>query len=243
MTIAFLPIEIDVQLPDEKKLIDFCHAHTIPKLIPESKNPKFWDIIPVRSRSTEKEWFDTTALKTLMNNRYIPNSEESRYMFDIDKVFPEIPHMLEQLPFKEFTMVTMLLQTSYVPHHMDPHHDDVIPDLYEISIENEPHRYNIQLTHLNENAFFVSESRNGPKIYPNITKEKPCFAFCERYHWHGSDYIGENKIQLSVFGIVDRLKHKDMIIKNLINNFNEAILFPNPEDPWSREHHHTDYGA
>ena len=43
---------------------------------------------------------------------------------------------------------------------------------------------------------------------------------------------------LSVFGIVDRVKHKDLIIKNLIKNYHQAIILPDPEDPWNQMHHH-----
>jgi hypothetical protein len=239
MTIAFLPIDIDVKLPDEEKIIKFCEEFKMAKLNVEKDKGSHWDVVPVLSRISEQDWNDSLKAKHSINNRYVPNLGEPRYLNNIDKLFPEIPYMLEQLPYKELTIVSLLLQTEYVPHHFDPHYGDVTPDPYEISIENEPHRYNIQLTHHNKNAFFVSEKHGGEKLYPKITKERPCFAFCERYHWHGSDYIGPNKIQLSVFGIVDRIKHKDMIIKNLIKYRDEAIILPNPIDPWDPIHHHS----
>jgi len=238
MTIAFLPIDIDVRLPDEEKLLKYCEEFKIPNLEVEEDKAEFWDIVPVISRMTDDEWRNTKTAKFAMNHRYVPNSGMCRYANNIDKIFPEIPYMLNQLPFSELTVVSLLVQRSYVPHHLDPHYNDVIVDPYEISIENEPHRYNIQLTQHNKNAFFVSETKDGEKIFPKITKEQPCFAFCERYHWHGSDYIGPGKIQLSVFGIVDRLKHKDTIIKNLIKHYDDAIILPDPVDPWDIKNQH-----
>ena len=238
MTIAYLPIDIDVKLPDEDKVIEFCHAHKIPRLDVKEDTAAYWDIIPVISRISDTDWHDSKMAKFTMNNRYVPDLGKSCYHYNIDKLFPEIPYMLDQLPFQEFTLVSMLLQTKYVPHHLDPHYGDVVPDPYEISIDNEPHRYNIQLTQHGKPGFFVSKENHGEKIFPNITKENPCFAFCERYHWHGSDFVGENKIMLSVFGIVDRVKHKDLIIKNLIKNYHQAIILPDPEDPWNQMHHH-----
>lgn len=241
MTIAFLPIDIDVRLPDEDKLLAYCDQYKIPKIKDSVDSVEYWDIVPVIARIGNEQWYDTKQLREALYNRYVPNLGKCQWANDIDKVFPEIPYMLNQLPYSELTMVSMMIQRTYVASHLDPHLGDVIPDPYEISIENEPHRYNIQLTQHNKPAFFLSKEKNGEKVFPNITREQPCFAFCERYHWHGSEYVGENKIQLSVFGIVDRVKHKDMIIKNLLKHYQNSIIFPDPSDPWDLKHHHDSY--
>jgi hypothetical protein len=44
-----------------------------------------------------------------------------------------------------------------------------------------------------------------------------------------------------VFGIVDRIKHKDTIIKNLIKHRDNAIIFPDPVDPWNPKYQHDSY--
>jgi hypothetical protein len=226
MAIAFLPIEIDAKLPDEAHIIDYCHQNCL-------NIPNFasrWKFTPILSRLTDDEWTDLSKIEYESNHRYNVRDGEIRYANNIDKIFPEIPYMLNQLPFKKITFAAMILQKEYIPYHIDTHPGEVIDDLYEISIDNEPHRYNILLTHHNKDAFFVSETVDGKKIYPKITKNMPCYAFSERYHFHGSDYIGENKIQIIIFGIVDRIKHKDTIIKNLIKHYNNAIIFPDPSD-------------
>lgn len=241
MTIAYLPINIDVRLPDKQVLIDYCTKYAIPKPDVQKDKAEYWNIVPVRSRISNEDWNDAPKLKSAMHHRYVPNMGPSKYNNDIDKIIPEIPYMLEQLPFKEFTMVTILWQTAYVPAHLDPHYDDIVPDPYEISLDNEPHRYNILLTEHGKPGFFVQENKHGEKIFPNITAEKPCYAFCERYHWHGSEFIDPHKMQLVVFGLVDRVRHKDMIIKNLIKNYNDAIILPDPVDPSDPKNHHDSY--
>lgn len=241
MAIAYLPIDIDIRLPDEKKLLAYCEKHKLPKIKDSNDTVEYWDLVPVIGRLTNEQWLDLPYARNVLFNRYVPNQGECCWANDIDKEFPEIPYMLNQLPFSELTMVTMMIQKTYVSPHMDPHLDDVIPDPYEISIENEPHRYNIQLTQHVKNAYYVQETKTSEKIYPNITREQPCFAFCERYHYHGSEYVGENKIQLSVFGIVDRIKHKDTIIKNLIKHRDSAIIFPDPTNPWDPKYQHDSY--
>jgi hypothetical protein len=237
MAIAYLPIDIDVQLPDEKTLINYCEEFKITRFETEVDGVRYWDIAPVVARIPSEDWYDRNKLKDVIYNRYNPGLGPQIWANNIDKIMPEVPYMLNQLPFKELTGVSFMLQTEYVPHHLDPHEGDVYIDPSEITIDIEPHRYNIQMTQYGKPAFFVSSSANGEKIYPNITKEQPCFAFCERYHWHGSEYVGPNKIQLSVFGILDREKHKEMIRKNLEKYRDRAIIFPDPADPTDLAYH------
>jgi hypothetical protein len=241
MAIAFLPIDIDVRLPDEEKLFTYCERYKLPKIKDSKDTVEYWDLVPVIGRLSSEQWQQIEFVRNVLYNRYNPRLGECQWANNIDKEFPEIPYMLAQLPFKELTMVTMMIQKTYVPHHMDPHQGDVYLDPSEISIDNEPHRYNIQLTQHGKAAYFVSQTHDGEKIFPKITREQPCFAFCERYHCHGSEYIGPNKIQLSVFGIVDRQKHKDTIIKNLARHKDEAIIFPNPDDPSDLKYHFDKY--
>lgn len=240
MAIAFLPIDIDVRLPDEEKLLAYCEKHKLPKISDSNDTVAYWDLVPVIARMSNDKWYDLEYGRNVLYNRYNPNLGEAVWANNIDVEFPEIPYMLSQLPFSELTMVTMMVQRTYVPHHLDPHLNDNIWDPYEISIMNEPHRYNIQLTQHGKDAYFVSNNKTD-KVFPKITRELPCFAFCERYHWHGSEYIGPNKIQLSVFGIVDRVKHHAMIMKNLIKHKDEAIIFEDPTDVNDLKYHFDSY--
>jgi hypothetical protein len=241
MAIAYLPIDIDVRLPDEGKLLAYCEKYKLPKIKDSNDTVAYWDLVPVIARMPNDKWYDIEYGRNVLYNRYNPNLGEAVWANNIDVEFPEIPYMLSQLPFKELTMVTMMIQKTYVPHHLDPHLNDIINDPYEISIMNEPHRYNIQLTQHGQPAYFVSANKDGEKVFPNITKEQPCFAFCERYHWHGSEYIGENKIQLSVFGIVDREKHHATIMKNLSKHRDKAIIFEDPNNPQDLQYHFDSY--
>lgn len=238
MAIAYLPIDIDVKLPNEEILLKYCEEFKLNKINDNTDSVEFWDVAPVIGRLKSEQWYDTEYVRNVLYNRYNPNMGPCIWANDIDKIMPEIPYMLNQLPFKELTMVVLMLQQTYVPHHFDPHRGDIYIDPSEISIDIEPHRYNIQLTQHGKNAFFVSDSYNGEKLYAPITKEQPCFAFCERYHWHGSDYVGPNKIQLSVFGILDREKHQETIAKNLEKNQSKAIIFENPINPENLTNHY-----
>lgn len=227
MTIAYVPIDIDVQLPDEQSLIDFCQQTKIPDITDSNVNQiKFWDKVPVIGRlEKNKDWYDMDKMRHALFNRYTPGLGECKYANDIDKTFPEIPYMLNQLPFKELSMVTMLVQREEVQTHIDSQVYDIITDPTEIAIEMEPRRYNILMTKHHYKSFFVRETQDSEKLYPTFTPQLPCHAICESNHWHGADWDGPDKIMLCVFGILDRPKHLQMIKDNLEKHKDKAIVF------------------
>lgn len=227
MTIAYLPIDIDVQLPNEQKLIDFCNETKIPDITDSDVNQiKFWDKVPVVGRiDNDQDWYDLDKMRHALFNRYTPGLGNCRYANGIDQLFPEIPYMLNQLPFKELSMVTMLVQRMTVETHIDSQVYDIITDPSEIAIEMEPRRYNILMTKHHYKSFYVRETQHSEKIYPSITADSPCHAICESHHWHGADYDGPDKIMLCVFGILDRPKHLKMIQENLERHKERAIVF------------------
>jgi hypothetical protein len=227
MAIAFAPIDIDVKLPDEKILLEYIEKY---KVVGST-----WDIGPVLSRMQDNEWRDMPTALSALYNRYNTGNDTYRYANGIDELMPEIPYMLNQLPFKKLTVVVLFKQTAQVNHHYDPHTSDVYEDHSEIEIELEPRRYNILLTKHNTSSFFVSDNTDK-KIHPVLTKERPAFAFCERYHYHGADYIGPDKVMLSVFGILDREKHKEMISNSVRKYPNEVIRFTDPDNPFDPKH-------
>jgi hypothetical protein len=161
MAIAFAPIDIDVKLPDEKILLEYIEKY---KVVGST-----WDIGPVLSRMQDNEWRDMHTALSALYNRYNTGNDTYRYANGIDSLMPEIPYMLNQLPFKKLTVVVLFKQTAQVNHHYDPHTDDVYEDHSEIEIELEPRRYNILLTKHNTSSFFVSDNTDK-KIHPVLTK-------------------------------------------------------------------------
>ena len=222
MAIAFAPIDIDVKLPDETILLEYIEKY---KVVGST-----WDIGPVLSRMQDDEWRDMPTALNALYNRYNTANDTYRYANGIDELMPEIPYMLNQLPFKKLTVVVLFKQTAQVNHHYDPHTSDIYEDPSEIAIDMEPRRYNILLTKHDTPSFFLGDTMDE-KIYPRITRERPAFAFCERYHYHGADYIGPGKVMLSVFGILDREKHKEFIEAGINKYPNEVIRFTDPNDP------------
>lgn len=228
MAIAYLPIEIDVKLPDEERLIEFAHRYKIPSNQEDRDDVKtgnHWYKVPVCGRCESEDWYDIDKFKTVLYNRFVPNVYPVKYANEIDKKFPEIPFILNQLPFKELSFVALLMQREEVECHTDDQDADIIIDPSEVSLEVEPRRYNIQLTRHGIKSFYVCKDQGSERTYPMITKELPAFAICEKHHWHGADHVVDGKIMLSIFGILDREKHKKTIEYNLEKFKDKAIIY------------------
>ena len=227
MGLAFLPIKIDVKLPDEQKLLDFCEQHKI-AASEDNSHSWWWDVTPVLMRGPEDIVYNNPkGLQDLIANRYNANQGTPQYLNKIDELFPEIPYMLGQLPFKEMTAVAIMQQKGPVDYHIDSNPFDNDLDPSEVSIDLEPKRYNILLNkHEYEDCFFVSHEKGGPKIYPKITREMPCHVICDRSYAHGADYRGPNKLMLCVIGaILDRPRHLALIQENYKNYRDNAVVF------------------
>lgn len=231
MAIAFLPIEIDVQLPDENKLLDFCREFAVPNTSKDGYS-NFWNVVPVYTRGPTEVWYDFVKSKEMIMYRNCAGKGPGYWANEIDKIFPEIPYMLNQLPFKEMGVVSMLEQMIPVSPHTDHHSWEVNEDPSEVALEMEPRRYNILMNKYDYKSFYVAENHTSEKIYPKITKERPCHVICDRYHAHGADYAGPGKIMLGIFGgVLDRERHLAMIKKNLEKYRDDAIIFEsNPLD-------------
>jgi hypothetical protein len=219
MSIAYLPIEIDVRLPDPQIILDYIDAYQL-----KTKHTT-WKIAPILGRVNTENWYEGNAYANVIYNRYNTSiKSKTQYANNIDKLMPEIPYMLSQLPFKQLTFGLLLEQMTEVTKHHDVQAYDIYNDLTEI--EHEPRRFNILMTRHSEKAFYLSESLESENVYPIITKENPCFAFNERHYLHGSDYIGPNKVMIMAGGIIDKKKFKDMIDRNLKKFKDQVIIFP-----------------
>jgi hypothetical protein len=221
MIIAYLPIKIDIRLPNPEVLLEHINTYRL-----TTKNDVTWAVAPVIGRLPPEDWkIPNTHISTIYN-RYNENFEhEPQYANNIDKIIPEIPYMISQFPFKKVTSSFLLQQVGEVTPHCDLQKKDVYSDPNEVCGKNEPRRFNILLTRHSEKSFYVCQDQNSEKIYPIITKENPSFAFNEHQCLHGAEYIGPNKVMLTVAGMLDTDKFTAMIEENTRNFSNQVITF------------------
>jgi hypothetical protein len=135
--------------------------------------------------------------------------------------------MLDQLPYRQLTIATLFLQVSKVDCHIDWFKSDQYDDPIEGLIENEPRRFNIQLTKHHYQSTFVAATETGEKHYANITTKNPGYCISEMYNWHGADLSGIDKITLFTTGLIDKEKRDKLISRSLEMYNKDAIIFNN----------------
>jgi len=213
MTIACMPVDIDVSLPDEQKILDYVREYQFPSML-HLPSPRFdpWTVSPILGRMPSKDWNDPDKIRNLIFNRQNPNyGGKVEYANDFDKLFPEVVDMINQIPILNPICIFMK-QNALSTSHVDTHGvNDVrnIPNLWELNTE--PRRYNIQMTKFDYQSFFVSKTRESERIpYTHISKELPAYLFCEDHYFHGAEFCGE---------------HNALIKKSLEKHRDKAIIF------------------
>jgi len=178
MTIACMPVDIDVSLPDEQKILDYVREYQFPSML-HLPSPRFdpWTVSPILGRMPSKDWNDPDKIRNLIFNRQNPNyGGKVEYANDFDKLFPEVVDMINQIPILNPICIFMK-QNALSTSHVDTHGvNDVrnIPNLWELNTE--PRRYNIQMTKFDYQSFFVSKTRESERIpYTHISKELPAY--------------------------------------------------------------------
>lgn len=210
--LVYLPIDIDVDWPDEDLLVDWFHQH---KLLDTDyweyqSNRHTWAMIstctlPRDWRRYDKEMWD--------NRRKEGINEGMLFHPGFEKIFPGLANCIKQLPFKQLSVSGLLYQMGEIPLHKDTH---------DITNPVEPRRYTIYLTDPKYNTFYFSTDEIGKnKIYPDIVT--PCFAFNNTDVWHGAAVSLRPKIILTTAGIIDHEKHNALLQKSLEKYNSQAI--------------------
>ncbi len=203
MSLAYLPIDIEVEWPDESLIVDWFHNH---KLLDTdyweyTENRHTWAMISTCSQPKDWRRYDS---EMWTNRRNEVLNEGIIFHPSFEETFPSIANCIKQLPFKQLTVSGMLYQMGTIPDHQDTA-DPRMP--------TEPRRYTIYLTDPRHNTFYFSKTENGNKFYPNIVT--PCFAFNNTDCWHGAIATKRPKIILTTAGIIDDQKHEELLNRSL----------------------------
>jgi hypothetical protein len=202
--LVYLPIDIDVEWPDEATIVDWFHNHKF-------LDTDYWEYESNRhtwalaaSCVEPKDWhrFDPEMWG---NRREEGINEGVLFHPGFEETFPSIANCIRQLPFKQLTVGGMLYQMGEIPPHQDTH---------DKNNPTEPRRYTIYLTDPRYNTFYFCPDETGEnKVYPNLVS--PCFAFNNADVWHGAIATKRPKIILSIAGIVDNDKHEELLKRSL----------------------------
>lgn len=233
MTIACLPIDIDVSLPNEQHILDYVKEHQFPSML-HLHSPRFdpWTVSPVLGRMPSSDWQDPINIRELIYNRQNPNyGGKLEWANGFDTLFPEVVNMIKQIPMLNPIVILMQQNAVSTAHEDTQGANDVrnIPKLW--TLDTEPKRYNIQMTNFDYQSFFVSKTIDGEKIpYTHISKELPAYVFCEQHYFHGAEYCGPDKVSLCFLGTPDWPRHNELVRKSLEKYRDKAIIFKDDND-------------
>jgi L-rhamnose mutarotase len=215
MKLAYLPIDIPLNVPDEKLVLEWFENH---KLLDTNyweyeQGRHTWTMISTCTMPEDWRRYDAD----MWNNRREPIQGEPDIFFHpgFEDAFPSIANCIRQLPFKQLTVSGMLYQMDEIPVHQDAidKHNPI-----------EPRRYTIYLTAPEHNTFYVSKTPDSEKIVLDIDPNYACFVFNNTDCFHGALKNTRPKIILTMAGIIDNEKHKALLERSL-NKFKDRAVY------------------
>lgn len=214
MTLAYTPIDIVIDVPDEQEIINWFEKHKV-------LDTDYWEY-----RANRHTWAIVACMKNLDDWRKIDFSLWDNRRDEIpnagmyfhpgfEETFPSIASAIKQLPFKQLTYAGMILQMGEITPHQDTHdHND----------PTEPRRYNIYLTDPAHNTFYISKDPKSERIKPQIDNTYRCFAFNNSKCWHGAEPTARPKLMIATTGIIDDTAHKELVARS-IDKFKDKVLY------------------
>lgn len=132
-----------------------------------------------------------------------------------DELLPQVKEVLLSLPI-QITYCNLLLQIAPVPPHVDVDHR------HEAHLKIAPQlplsSYKWLLSGTSLKSFYVQRDKvsDDTRRHIQLPKGHALFAISDTEFVHGADFIPESKkFILSIFGIVNSQKHKELIEKSI----------------------------
>lgn len=216
MSILYTPVDVKFELPllsdlskwiDDNKTCDKNHwTH--------SKEQHDWAFIASRYNITNWKSFDTFNMWQA-NREFDETLPHHQLHPSITEIFPGLSELLLQLPFKQIGMAGFLRQLKEIPLHYDTH---------DATLPLEPRRFLIYMSEPSTNTFYLHKNKVNYPI--KIHDEYRVFAFNSTEAMHGAHVPQDEKILLSVVGILDHSKHEELIKQSLIT-FKHSVVQSN----------------
>lgn len=219
--ILYTPLDINLELPDEQKIIDWVVEHRI-KDTNYNQYQINWNIhCPIVSCFPIEDWTSSDSIVELDKHIHkLHNTGKLYWHPGFKETFPEIASAIEQFPFQELTVAIIQTQIGYI----QPHQDDL--DEFASTI-TEPRRFFIHLTDPTKTTLFLCKDEDGRDcVTPKIHKEWPCYAFNNDTAWHGATKGDRVRMIINTAGIIDPVKHKELIERS-VDKFKDEVLYVN----------------
>jgi len=177
---------------------------------------------PQKSNYCWENRYDKTAVPTFNNNL---TKDEINFFKNI----------IDHLPFEKCVISQILNQVKSIPLHQDGLYDGRSDDLKGelqkgatgFNDEIEPAGLKVLLSYSAQSHknFYLSETLTSKKRFINLPTNVNAFAINERTFFHGAKYIKSDKFILSSFGVIDKKRHEDLILRSYKKYKDYAIEF------------------
>ena len=204
--LAYTPIDLPNLLLDEKLLID------IVNLDYTGANGGLWLWLPLIGRVESQECFQNPALfEKSYGLRYRETGEVIINEYAYTKLKPLYDHM-QLLPL-EITHAQIVSQTADTGQHFDLKkiNNEFFDDYPGVNDCNEPASYRILLNQFDKESFYVAENFGQSNHYIHLPADTNTFAFNEKTYLHGADKLENPKFIVVIFGLIDTVKHLELV--------------------------------
>lgn len=243
MSLFYTQVDIPVKLPPKEKVAEFVLRNTLS----DNPDPTMGVICCVGAMRDMGDWRSpstysnypisdptTETIREEQENKMYEYTTSYQYYGDFHfnpefvKEFPELHEYVMQLPYENLCGVFILLCANKGSElHTDPWPIRDWPHSRDVE---QPSRYNIMMTHINDPKFYI-QLEDGSKAYPRVTEDYPVYVFTNEGYVHGADdtEYGDIRIQFIVNMMLNKEKHHELITRSAEKFPENAYYHNRPE--------------
>lgn len=240
--LAFLPLDIDVGTVDFDLLEQYHNTHSNRPRTNMGDNTHgvyVFGVSPVMYRGTESDFYNQQHCDINFINRYETAIPGPQYVHDFDRLFPGIANAISQLPLT-ITHVELLSNKKDAPPHFDDWEiDGVVDPVWAIlttrSLQQKMqipdwdiplNSYKLFIYESNVSSFYVCRDLLSDATYGSFNKQAYVAGITKMSYPHGATHCpGLRKFVISIWGIIDRARHMQLLEQSYKINSSYAIIF------------------
>jgi hypothetical protein len=240
--VAFLPLDIDVGPIDFDALEAYQNEFSNRERtnLGDNKHGVYvFGLSPVMFRGDENDFYDQQIADQDFRNRYDLTLGEPKFTHDFDKKFPSLAKALKELPITLTRVELISNKRDAVPHFDDWEIDGIVDPAWNIlTTRTEEQKkqipdwdvplnsFKIWIYEKEMPSFYVCEDLISEPKYGRFYKQVYPTCITKLTYPHGVTYQpGLRKYVLSIWGIIDRERHRELIERSYQVNQQYAVEF------------------
>lgn len=218
--IAYCPVDV------EKIIVDIGIIEQFITKYDTGHHDGLWRCLPLLGRvNSQNDFRNAVAFEHAWEKRYNSNG----IVFINELVLPHLQPLIDaiyNLPITP-THAQILNQTADVGKHYDLKHtgNTYYDDYPGINDDLEPASYKIMLNTWDEQSFYVAKGFGLPNHYIKLPNDTNTFVINEKTYPHGSTKPSTSKYIVSIFGLIDKQRHVELLERSRLKYSKFIISF------------------